>query len=155
VDAGKNSVGRQKSKQSLAKGLRHLKLESPVHHHSHAARSGDVRTAYPPTGLSPIVNSKIPGRSSSGDSVNSVDSSWDVVDDLSLRWATDFVPLASPGTRLHGSSVHFYDVWRDAHERHRGVAYLAVVVKNNILLYHTPKGERAFRFVKVTSMNIL
>jgi hypothetical protein len=31
----------------------------------------------------------------------------------------------------------------------RGGQLLAVATKNNILLYETPKGERAFRFVKV------
>ena len=147
VDAGKHSNGRQKSKQSLAKGLKHLKLDSPAQHHS--SRTRDIKMSYPSAGLTPSIHSRLPVRSTSGDSVDSVDSSWDVVEDLPLRWATDFVPLAAAGTRLHGTSVHFYDVWRDSNERNRGVAYLAVVVKSNILLYHTPKGERAFRFVKV------
>lgn len=143
---GKGSHSRHhKSKQSLARGLKHLRLDSPIHPSS---RSRNLNSAYPSAGISPSIHSKLPGRSSSGDSVVSVDSSWDVVEDYPLRWATDYVPLAPPGTRIYGTSVHCYDMWRDPHERNRGVAYLAIVVKSNILLYHAPKGERAFRFVK-------
>lgn len=94
-----------------------------------------------------------PQRSWSGESAatnGSVDSSWDVVEDLPIRWATDFVPLAVPGSRLCGTSVLCYDLWAEHNDRRRGAAYLALVVKTNILLYHAPKGERAFRFVKVS-----
>lgn len=134
----KGSQGRHhKSKQSLARGLKHLRLDS------------SLNTGHPSAGISPSIHSRLPGRSSTADSAISVDSSWDVVEDLPLRWATDYVPLAAPGTRLFGTSVQCYDMWRDPIERSRGVAYLAVVVKSNILLYHAPKGERAFRFVKV------
>ena len=88
-------------------------------------------------------------RSNSNESTSTVDSSWDVVEDLPVRWATDFVPLAAPGSRLQNCSVHSYALWRDENQRSRGGAFLAIIVKSNILLYETPKGERAFRYVKV------
>ena len=74
---------------------------------------------------------------------------WDVVDDLPLRWATDFVPLATPGSRLLNSHVMFFELRRDEINGSRGSSTLAIATKQNILLYETPKGERAFRFVKV------
>lgn len=70
---------------------------------------------------------------------------WDMIEDLPLRWATDFVPLASPGSRLINSSVLSYAVWTGSGTGR----LLAVATKSNILLYETPRGERAFRFVKV------
>ncbi|KAG5648735.1 hypothetical protein DXG03_000082 [Asterophora parasitica] len=76
------------------------------------------------------------------------DSSWDVVDDLPLRWATDFVPLAANGSRLLNSSVLSYALWTNEGHKGKGGRLLAVATKNNILLYETPKGERAFHFVK-------
>lgn len=75
--------------------------------------------------------------------------SWDVVEDLPLRWATDYVPLAAPGSRLMHSPVSTYALWRND-EHARGSALLAVAVKSAVLLYESPKGERAFRFVKVS-----
>lgn len=86
----------------------------------------------------------------------SADASWDVVDDLPLRWATDFVPLAGAGSRLATSSVISYALWHEGGPgpgggRHGRRALLAVATKYNIFLYETPKGERAFHFVKVTA----
>jgi hypothetical protein len=77
------------------------------------------------------------------------ESSWDVVEDLPLRWATDFVPLATSGSRLVNTSILSYALWSDETRKGRGGRLLAIATKNNILLYETPKGERAFRFVKV------
>ncbi|KAL1679998.1 hypothetical protein EV122DRAFT_208705 [Schizophyllum commune] len=74
--------------------------------------------------------------------------SWDLVDELPLRWATDFVPLASPGSRLLHASILSYALWKDEHRKGTGGQLLAVSTKSNILLYETPKGERAFHFVK-------
>ncbi|KAG5654229.1 hypothetical protein H0H81_005916 [Sphagnurus paluster] len=76
------------------------------------------------------------------------DSSWDVVDDLPLRWATDFVPLATNGSRLLNSSVLSYALWTDENRKGNGGRLLAIATKNNILLYETPRGERAFLFIK-------
>ena len=86
---------------------------------------------------------RLPQRSST------LDSGWDVVEDLPLRWATDYVPLAAPGSRLINSPVSTYALWRND-DQARGSALLAVAVKSAILLYESPKGERAFRFVKVS-----
>lgn len=73
---------------------------------------------------------------------------WDMVDDLPLRWATDYVPLAVPGSRLMNASVLTYALWRND-DTPRGIALLAVGIKSAVLLYESPKGERAFRFIKV------
>jgi len=82
------------------------------------------------------------------DSTSSTDS-WDMVDDLPLRLATEYVPLATPNSRLASSSVLFFELWKNDSHGGRGTAMLAIATKTNILLYETPKGERAFRFVKV------
>ncbi|KAI5123406.1 hypothetical protein M0805_006112 [Coniferiporia weirii] len=82
-----------------------------------------------------------------GESVSSAES-WDMVDELPLRWATDFVPLASAGSRLLNSNVLFFELKRNETNGLRGPSLLAVATKQSILLYETPKGERAFRFVK-------
>ncbi|KAH8834522.1 hypothetical protein DL96DRAFT_1694545 [Flagelloscypha sp. PMI_526] len=82
-----------------------------------------------------------PSRADSSDS-------WDMVDELPLRWATDFVPLASGNSRLAHASVLSYTLWNEGRKRGTGGQLLAVATKTNILLYETPKGERAFRFVK-------
>lgn len=73
---------------------------------------------------------------------------WDIVDELPLRWATDYVPLASAGSRLANASVLTFAVRRDSNHP-RGNALLAVATKSSVLLYESPKGERAFRFLKV------
>jgi len=81
----------------------------------------------------------------------SAESGWDMVEDLPVRWATDFVPLAAPGSRLAGASVLFFATWSDEARvgKATGGQLLAIATKTNILLYETPKGERAYRFVKV------
>jgi len=82
-------------------------------------------------------------------SMDSIDETWDIVDDLPYRWAADYVSLAISGSRLANTSVLFYDIWSDPVVSGRKGALLAVATKSSILLYETPKGERAFRFVKV------
>jgi hypothetical protein len=47
------------------------------------------------------------------------------------------------------ASVLTYAVWRND-DHPRGSALLAVAIKAAVLLYESPKGERAFRFVKVS-----
>lgn len=81
------------------------------------------------------------------------DSTWDIVEDLPLRWATDYVGLAAAGSRLLSTSVNCYSLWRESNNRSQGVALLAVATRSNILLYEKPKGERAFRFVKVSPLS--
>ncbi|KAJ6615562.1 hypothetical protein B0H10DRAFT_2039948 [Mycena sp. CBHHK59/15] len=82
---------------------------------------------------------------------DSADSTWEIIDDLPLRWARDFVPLAGAGSRLLNTPIITFALWdaKDAGDRRgRTGQLLAVATKNNILLYETPQNERAFRFVK-------
>ncbi|TFK72029.1 hypothetical protein BDN72DRAFT_887404 [Pluteus cervinus] len=74
--------------------------------------------------------------------------SWDIVEGLPLRWATDFVPLASAQSRLSGASIISYDIWNNNARKGRGGQLLAIAAKTMIHLYEAPKGERAFQFVK-------
>jgi len=82
--------------------------------------------------------------------VNTGSSEWDVLEraDNGLQWMTDYVPLASAGSRLVNQSVLFFELLRSP-SQNRITARLAVATKQNILLYETVRGERAFRFVKV------
>ena len=83
------------------------------------------------------------------------DSEWDIVDDQCIRWATDYKPLATPGSRLAGTSALLFATWSDE-GRKGGEKLLAIATKSNVLLYETPKGERAYKFVKVClSRNLL
>jgi len=79
------------------------------------------------------------------------DSGWDIVDDQVMRWATDYIPLASPGSRLASTSALLFATWSDEARKGKGTGgqLLAIATKSSILLYETPKGERAFKFVKV------
>ncbi|KAI0698561.1 hypothetical protein BC835DRAFT_1268782 [Cytidiella melzeri] len=134
---------------SISKGLKNIKLDSPMMQSPHTRDlHGSTSSFNAVPGSLPFKPE--PHRTDSNESAATIDSSWDVVEDLPIRWAMDYVPLAPPGTRLCGTSVVCYDVWREStgSGRSRGAAYLAVVVKTNILLYHAPKGERAFRFIK-------
>jgi hypothetical protein len=94
---------------------------------------------------SSISDRETPTRADSGDST------WEVVDDGPLRWAADCVPFARTNTRLVQSSVLFYTLWSD--DGSIGTAFLAVVTKSNIFLFESPKGERIFRFSKVSQFN--
>ncbi|KAF7789346.1 hypothetical protein EIP86_000290 [Pleurotus ostreatoroseus] len=143
LPSGKSSAGRHqnKSKTNITKGLKNLRID-PSSSQSRDSRSSLILSGAPP-GRYPEMNRRV-----SPDTPASIDSTWDLVEDLPIRWATDYVSLAAQGTRLYNTPVLFYDMWRDPNERNRGLAYLAVIVKNNILLYQAPKGERAFRFMK-------
>lgn len=110
----------------------------------------------PMNGSTTSLNNKV---NSGPKRVDSVDSSWDIVEDLPLRWATDYVSLASPGSRLVGMSVLSYALWTDDKLDKRagagnGGRMLAVSTKSNIFLYETPKGQRAFHFVKVSQCSV-
>jgi len=98
---------------------------------------------------SSVMSRKAEFRRSSQERQTPVDPGWDVIEDLPLRWATDYVPLAVPGSRLMNASVLTYALWRND-DQPRGSALLAVAIKSAVLLYESPKGERAFRYVKVS-----
>lgn len=108
----------------------------------------DLNSAFPDS-PSVYTNQRTPLRHDSDDSLATLDSSWDLVEDLPIRWTLDYVPLASPGSRLLGIPVLAFALWKDENQRSRGGYFLSVITKSNIFLYETPKNERAFRFVKV------
>jgi hypothetical protein len=130
-----------KQSGSLAKSLRSLMTDTSQDHEPPPPSSYQEMLQASPGSSSRTAESKARlQRSSTLDS-------WDVVEDLPLRWATDYVPLAAPGSRLMNSPVSTYALWRND-EQSRSSALLAVAVKSAVLLYESPKGERAFRFVK-------
>lgn len=131
---------KHRPQSSLAKGLKSLMVEGSAHH-----RESQLE---PSSSYQKMLSPTSPKRPSPPQRASSSDSGWDVVDDLPLRWATDYVPLASASSRLINTSVLSYALWRDDRTA-RGGALLAVATKSSILLYESPKGERAFRFVKV------
>ncbi|KAA1466563.1 hypothetical protein DENSPDRAFT_831416 [Dentipellis sp. KUC8613] len=135
---------KHKSHGSLAKGLKSLMTDSQSQGPSPISSEPSSYNNLLPSGSgSSIFDKRYPQIQRRG----SAESGWDVVEDLPLRWATDYVALASAGSRLVNSSVLSYDLWRED-RRARGGALLAVATKSNILLYESPRGERAFRFVK-------
>ncbi|KIJ69866.1 hypothetical protein HYDPIDRAFT_77816 [Hydnomerulius pinastri MD-312] len=131
-------VKKHRPASSITRGLKSLIIESPTRAHQPA-------TSYQSYLAAPTAKRQ--------STTATADSSWDVVDDLPLRWATDFVPLAGTGSRLASASVIAYALWQEGGAgpgggRHGRRALLAVATKYNIFLYETPKGERAFHFVK-------
>lgn len=126
--------------------------------HKHNSSINKLKSFISDSGTSSEPPSSYPSSSSSSrplstllkreTSTSSIESSWDLVDELPLRWATDFIPLASSGSRLLHQNVLFFELQRSSAPGARGVSSLAVAIKQSILLYETPKNERAFRFVK-------
>ncbi|KII94654.1 hypothetical protein PLICRDRAFT_187014 [Plicaturopsis crispa FD-325 SS-3] len=135
---------KHRSHNSIAKGFKSL-IESPHSPHQSEPHSSSYHSLLSTVGS---LTASISTLSTQGSGNASPDSTWDFVDDLPLRWATDFVPLAGPGSRLTNTTVISYALYRDENRRGRGGALLAVGTRSNILLYETPPGERAFRFVK-------
>jgi len=148
---GKQSQFKKHSRQqsSLTKGLKNLVIDSPIAQPQTPPDAvSEPQASYSSVADSPMYSKRLPPRPSERpESVDSV-SSWDVVDDLPLLWADHYTPLASAGSRLHNTSVLFYDLWRNENQRSRGGALLAVATKSNIFMYEAPKGERAFRLIK-------
>ncbi|KAI0306955.1 hypothetical protein B0F90DRAFT_1683794 [Multifurca ochricompacta] len=136
----RSTTRRHKHSGSLAKGLRSLVMDTSQDPEPPSSYQAMLQ-------VSPGKSQKRELRPFSQERSSSIDSGWDVVDDLPLRWATDYVPLAVPGSRLMNSSVLTYALWRNE-DHPRGSALLAVAIKSAVLLYESPKGERAFRFVK-------
>ena len=113
-----------------------------------------ITTTNPTPQSPPNLNNNHPFH---GDMLNSsatTDSFADVSGDLPLTWARDFVPLALSGSRLAGVSVIAIATWPDSSNptQKEGIQFLAVATKSAIVLYETPKGSRAFRFVKVRGL---
>ena len=139
----RSTTKKHKPAASLAKSLRSFMTDSPQDIEPPSSYQALVQGSLGIGSRKAELRPRLQERSST------LDSGWDVVDDLPLRWATDYVPLAAPGSRLMNSSVSTYALWRNDDQVH-GSALLAVAVKSAVLLYESPKGERAFRFVKVS-----
>ncbi|KAF8638526.1 hypothetical protein AX17_002069 [Amanita inopinata Kibby_2008] len=141
---------RHRAQNSIARSLKSLIEPQNSMHSTETAHS------YQKT-LSPVTAAVSPhAKRPESPSINglqqneSPESPWELIEfeNLPLRWANDYVPLASQGSRLLNVNVLSYAIWSDENRKGKGGQLLAVVTKNNILLYETPKGERAFRFVK-------
>ena len=146
---------KHRAQGSLARGIKSL-IDTPQSHNGQQefGSAPQAQGFLSPTGSTasafPSSNASSSSRRSPSSRRNSGESSWNVVDNLPLRWATDFVPLAVPGSRLVGATVVTFATWSDDTRKGRmGGQLLAIATKTNILLYETPKGERAYRFVKV------
>ncbi|KAH9173447.1 hypothetical protein EDB89DRAFT_2113970 [Lactarius sanguifluus] len=137
----RSTTKKHKPSGSLAKSLRSFMTDSSQDLEPPSSYQAMLEGSPGSTSRTAELRPRLQERSST------LDSGWDVVDDLPLRWATDYVPLAAPGSRLMNSPVSTYALWRND-DQARGSALLAVAVKSAILLYESPKGERAFRFVK-------
>ncbi|KAH0588046.1 hypothetical protein H2248_006776 [Termitomyces sp. 'cryptogamus'] len=142
-------IKRIRPQSSFTRGLK--SLIDPVASQSYEAPGSSTSDST----LSPVSSHQISprnGRNSpsrlSPNRRDTDESNWDVIEDLPLRWATDFVPFATSSSRLLNLSVISYALWKDETRKDRGGRLLAIATKNTILLYETPKGERAFRFVK-------
>ena len=137
-----------RSHHSFVGSFKHL--PSPPQDHGLEIPSSYTKSLTPDSisyarSISPVRPSKMDSERSSPES------QWEIVDSeiLPLRWVNDYVPLASPGSRLINQNILSYAFWCDENRQSRGGQLLAVATKSSILLYETPKGERAFRFVKV------
>ena len=151
---GKHSQGSGKKHHrppsSITKGLKNLVLDNGIAKDQTPSKHHEPRASY--SSISSIWTSptKGKGKAPAPSRADSVDSEWDVVNELPLRWATNYTPLASAGSRLHDNSVTAYDIFRNEAQRGPGGVFLAIATKSSILLYEAPKGERAFRFSKVS-----
>ncbi|KAG8899026.1 hypothetical protein FRC00_002017 [Tulasnella sp. 408] len=96
---------------------------------------------------SPVRPTHIP-KSPSQTSIAS--SSWDIVDELPTRWATDYVQFASANSRLSNVQILFYQLYTSTGGKQP--TSLAIATKTSILLYESPRNERAFKFVKASVM---
>lgn len=140
---------------AIARGLRSMVLESP--NSGHGSRPGTPADSTPS-----LINSAMSTSSLASDrpsipqhqgTTDSADS-WDMVDDLPLRWATNYVNLSGGSSRLLASSVLFFETMKLETGANKGTWMLAVATKTCIYLYESPKNERSFRFVKVGSCSI-
>ncbi|KAJ3998024.1 hypothetical protein F5050DRAFT_1806306 [Lentinula boryana] len=139
---------RHRPQHSIARGLKNL-IDSPNNHGSEHSQSSSYQSLLSPSPSMESTSSRNRSRPSSPRTDSFDSASWDMIDELPLRWATDFVPLATPGSRLSTCSVLSYALWsNDNRPSARGGRLLAIATKSNILLYETPKGERAFHFLK-------
>ncbi|KAG6897607.1 hypothetical protein C0992_013047 [Termitomyces sp. T32_za158] len=142
-----SSTKRARPQSSITRGLKSL-IDPAANQTSESPGSSSSDSKLSPASSTPISQ---PDGRLSPNRRDTDETSWDVIEDLPLRWATDFVSLATSTSRLANLSVISYALWEDETRKGQGGRLLAIATKNNIFLYETPRGERAFRFVKVGS----
>ncbi len=92
-----------------------------------------------------------PSCPSSSSSLASGDLAWDIIDDLPLKWAKDYVPLTLAHSKLADGEAHKFELFRMDDELSNGLSVLAVTARNHIYIFESSRGERAFRFVQVST----
>jgi len=151
----------QQSTRKLQRPNTHTltKTFKPVVGEQHSSRPSipnNIRPSTPSGSIASVTAVSFHSEASSPpkhqDSLDSADS-WDMVDDLPLRWASDYVNLATTGSKLATSHVLFFELWKNEGVG-RSTSMLAVATKSSILLFETPKGERSFRYVKVSHRHL-
>ena len=148
------SIGKKHHRppSSITKGLKNLVLDNGIARPQSPSKNerNEPHASY--SSISNMWGSPSKGKAKAPvpSRADSADSEWDVVNELPLRWATNYTPLASAGSRLQDNSVIAYDIFRNEAQRGPGGVFLAIATKTSILLYEAPKGERAFRFSKVS-----
>ncbi|KAF9651684.1 hypothetical protein BDM02DRAFT_3110114, partial [Thelephora ganbajun] len=155
---GSTRKGHHKPQLSITKGLKSQSVDNQAQALPYPFCYDPPPSVHSSSGISPSTTSvnsifidEFRGSMSSStptQSLDSIEEAWDIVEDLPLRWTSDYVSLAISGSRLANTSVLFYDIWSDPTTTGRKGALLAVATKSTILIYETPKEERAFRFVK-------
>lgn len=125
---------------SLTRSLKSMVLDS--HTGSRTATPSESTSSLAAVSIS--SDRPIPQHQDSKDSADS----WDLVDDLPLRWATNYVNLATVGSKLATQQILFYEAYKD---EKKGIWMLAVATKTCILLYETPRDQKSFRFLRVSS----
>ncbi|TFK94239.1 hypothetical protein K466DRAFT_593748 [Polyporus arcularius HHB13444] len=143
---GSNGKKHHRPPSSITKGLKNLVLDGGIAQPTSPSRRHEPQASY--SSLTSTWTSPGRSRPAAPTRADSVDSEWDMINELPLRWATNYTPLASAGSRLQHNSVLVYDVWKNEGQRGPGGVLLAIATKSSILLYEAPKGERAFRFTK-------
>ncbi|KZT05574.1 uncharacterized protein LAESUDRAFT_655698 [Laetiporus sulphureus 93-53] len=144
-----NHPKRHRPQGSITKGLRNLVIDAPLAQpQAEPDPVTEPHASYSQVADSPVYTKPLPPRPSDSPIDAGSPSSWEMVDELPLMWAAHYTPLASPGSRLHNTSVLFFDHYRNENQRSRGGSLLAVATKSNIFLYEAPKGERAFHLIK-------
>ena len=146
ISSWHSPLKKHRSQGSISRGLKSL-LDSPPNHPPPEPSSSHHTFLSSSSTTGPNFK-KSPHPSESGSPPARQNSGWDMVEHL--RWATDFVLLDVPSSRLVGASVVGFATWSDESRKGEvGGQLLAIATKSNILLYEIPKGERAYRFVKV------
>lgn len=132
-----------RASKSITKGIRALVISNSSSSQPSPSRS---KPSSPETLIPPAARESFSATSR----LSTVDNGWDVIDELPMRWATDYVPLAPSSMRNPSADFTGFELHRGGASYGRLGSILAVALKSSILIFEAPLGERAFRFVKVT-----